>query len=119
MKVGNKDYLQIAGWMINDLGLKGNQLLVYGLIHGFSRAKEQRFFGSIEYLMEWTNASKKTVYNSLNSLLEKGLIIKDEEEYHNHKFAYYRANLALANHYAAGGEEEKKERNNGQDRIIP
>ena len=109
MTVGNDDYLHLAGWMLNGLGLKGNELLIYALIHGFSRAKDQRFFGNIQYIMEWTNASKKTVYNALNSLLEKGLIIKDEEEYHEHVFAYYRVNPEFVYNDAAGGEVEKKE----------
>ena len=109
MKLDRGDFVLLEWWMLEDLGLKGNELLVYALIHNFSKKKDQRFFGSIEYIMKWTNASKRTVYYTINSLLEKGLIIKDEEEYHNQEFAYYRANLDLLNKGAAGGEEEKKE----------
>lgn len=110
MKVGNKDYIQVSGWMINDLGLKGNELWTYGLIFGFSRGdKEQRFYGCIQYIADWLNTSKRTVHNVLNSLIEKGLIIKDEEEYHDHVFAYYRVNPEFVYNDAAGGEEKKKE----------
>lgn len=109
MTIARDDFLLVKWWMVEELGLRGNELLIYSLIWSFSRAEEQRFYGSIEYIMKWTGASKRTVYYVLNSLLEKGLIIKDEEEYHEHVFAYYRANLELLNKGAAGGEEEKEE----------
>lgn len=89
MKVGDKDCLQLKGWMINDLGLKGNELIVYALIYEFSRATGLGFFGSVEYMMAWTNTSKKTIYNVLDSLLEKGLIIKGEAEYLGREHSYY------------------------------
>ena len=89
MKVGNKDNLQIAGWMINELGLKGNELIVYALIYEFSRVTGLGFFGGVEYMMAWTNASKRAVYYTINSLLEKGLIIKGEAEYLGRDHSYY------------------------------
>lgn len=109
MTVGNKEYIQVSGWMINELGLKGNELWTYGLIFGFTMARGQRFFGNIQYIADWLNTSKRTVHNVLNSLIEKGLIIKDEEEYHEHVFAYYRVNPEFVYNDAAGGEEEKEE----------
>lgn len=78
MKVKNENYLVIQGWMVNELGLKGNELVLYALIYGFSQDGEQGFRGSIQYLMDWTNSSRKTVYNLLKSLEEKNLIRKIE-----------------------------------------
>ena len=38
----SKNYLNIQGWMVQDLELKGNELLAYALIFGFC----QRALGS-------------------------------------------------------------------------
>lgn len=35
--VKNENYLVIQGWMITELKLKGNELLIYAIIYGFSR----------------------------------------------------------------------------------
>ena len=31
------NYIVIQGWMVNELNLKGNDLLVFALIYGFTR----------------------------------------------------------------------------------
>ena len=51
--------------MINDLKLKGNELLVYSCIYGFSQVKNQWFTGSIKYLTEWTGVSRTTIISIL------------------------------------------------------
>ena len=35
--VKNENYLVIQGWMITELKLKGNELLIYAIIYGFSQ----------------------------------------------------------------------------------
>ena len=40
-KIKNENYVLIQGWMINELKLKGNELLIYALIYGFSQAENQ------------------------------------------------------------------------------
>ena len=35
--VKNENYLVIQGWMIAELKLKGNELLIYAIIYGFSQ----------------------------------------------------------------------------------
>ena len=54
------NFMVVFGWMITDLDLKGNELLVYSVIYGFSQDGAGEFSGSIEYLQKWTNATKKT-----------------------------------------------------------
>ena len=44
--------------MINELDLKGNELLVYALIHGFCQDGKSVFKGSLNYIMAWLNISK-------------------------------------------------------------
>ena len=51
MKKGS--YLTIQDWMVTDLHLKGNELLAYALIYGFSQDEQSCFYGSYQYVMEW------------------------------------------------------------------
>lgn len=74
--IKNENYIQISGWMINELKLKGTELLIYALIYGFSQDGKSAFSGSISYIMEWTNSSNRTVISALQSLCEKKLIQK-------------------------------------------
>ncbi len=76
--VGSKNYINIQGWMVSEIGLSGNELLVYAIIYGFSQDGEGEFTGSLRYLMDWTGASKNTVMRALVSLEEKGLISKQK-----------------------------------------
>ena len=39
-KIKNENFIAIQGWMINELQLKGNDLIVYALIYGFIIAPE-------------------------------------------------------------------------------
>lgn len=89
MLVRNDNYYVVQGWMVNELGLKGNDLLIYAIIYGFSQTEEQRFTGSRKYLAEWTGSTKRTVQNSLNSLIDRGLIIKHENMVNGVKFCEY------------------------------
>ena len=77
-RIKNENYVNIAGWMIRELNLKGNELIIYAIIYGFTQAENQVFNGSLEYLSQWTNSSKQTVLTNLKSLLDKGLIVKKE-----------------------------------------
>jgi len=62
--------------MINDLKLKGNELIIYAIIYGFTQERQQVFSGSLQYLAAWTNSTKHGVIKAINNLLEKGLIAK-------------------------------------------
>ena len=88
-KIINNNYITIQGWMINDLSLKGNELLVYALLYGFCQDGESKFEGSISYISEWISSSKPTVINILKSLEEKNLIIKHQEKKNNVIFNKY------------------------------
>ncbi len=73
-RLKDDNYLQISAWMLTELELKGNELLVYALIHGFSQDGKSEFHGSLTYMAAWTNSTKAGVIKVLKSLLEKGLI---------------------------------------------
>lgn len=77
--VKDENFVAIQGWMLNKLNLKGNELIVYAVIYGFSQDGESRFTGSRRYLAEWCGCTLKTVDNALSSLVAKGLIAKHDK----------------------------------------
>lgn len=88
-KIKNDNYITIQGFMVNDLKLKGNELLIYAIIYGFSQKENQIFTGCLGYLAEWCSISKQTVITTLRSLVNKGLIGKNEKTINNVKFCEY------------------------------
>lgn len=69
-------YYTVQAWMVNDLGLYGNELALYAIIWGFSQDGRSEFVGSISYIQEWLGCSRPTAIKTLASLAEKGLIVK-------------------------------------------
>lgn len=88
-KVQNNNYITVQGWMINDLKLKGTELLVYAVIYGFSQAEGQRYTGSLQYLAEWCGATKRSVQTALKSLTDKGYIQREDKLINGVKFVEY------------------------------
>lgn len=73
--IKDDNYLTIQGWQINQLGLKGNELIIYAAIYGFTQAEGQWFTGSQQYLADWTNSTTRGIRKALTSLEEKGLLL--------------------------------------------
>ena len=92
MKIKNDNYFLISGFMVNRLGLKGNALLVYAIIYGFSQDGETWFNGSRQYLCDFTGASKSTIDRTLLELEASGLITKYTETRNGVSFNIYKAN---------------------------
>lgn len=90
-RIKNENYITIQGWMINELNLKGNELIIYASIYGFSQTENQVFSGSLQYLADWTNSTKQGVMKNLKSLVEKGYIVKNEKIINSVKFCEYYA----------------------------
>lgn len=90
-KVRQNNYITILGWMVSDLKLRGNALLTYAIIYGFSQNGDDSYTGSRQYLAEWTNSTVQNVSRCLKKLLEDGLIIKKENMINGVKFCEYKA----------------------------
>ncbi len=75
-KIKDTSHYVVEGWMLTKLGLKGLSLQVYAIIHGFSQGNQGCFYGSIQYLMDFTGSSKQGIVNVLNELQLRGLIRK-------------------------------------------
>lgn len=103
-KVERNNYILLQGWMLTDLGLKGNELIIYACIYGFSQTENQVFSGSLRYLADWTNSTRQGVQKSLKSLIEKGYIAKTDKTINGVKFCEYRVEkyIHLYNSVAQG-----------------
>lgn len=93
--VQKNSFITVQAFMRNDLNLKGNELLIYALIYGFSQDGESEFTGSINYVCEWCGTSRPTVIKALQELTARGYIIKKTEVKNNVTFNRYSANLEL------------------------
>lgn len=89
IKVKDRAYITIQSFMVNELKLKGNELLVYAIIYGFSQADGQTFSGNLQYLANWTSSTKQGVIKNLKSLIDKGFIVKKENYINGVKFCEY------------------------------
>ena len=85
----DNNYYVIQGWMVNQLNLKGNDLLLFAIIYGFSQDGESEFTGSLDYLCKSMNCSRNTAKKALLSLADKGLIKKIVEVKNNVIFNKY------------------------------
>ncbi len=74
--IKSTNYLIIEGWMRTDLHLKGNELIAYALIYGFSQDGVSDFCGSARYIAEWAGVRRETIVGVLKRLGQKGLIEK-------------------------------------------
>ena len=82
----SKNYITIQGWMIEELDLKGNDLLVYAIIYGFCQQENHPFYGSLDYIARWTNSTRQGVIKNINNLISKGLIKKEEIKGQSNKY---------------------------------
>ena len=71
------NFIVIQGWMINELNLKSNDLLVFALIYGFSRDGKTKFASGRKYIADSLNISLPTVDKSLQDLITLGYIVKE------------------------------------------
>ena len=124
-KVNADQYIVLQGWMISDLKLKGNELIIYACIYGFSQAENQTFGGSLQYLADWTNSTRQTVINSIKALIEKGYIEKTDKFINGVKFCEYRAKkfIEVVKNFDGGSQKiltgVVKNFDGGSQKILP
>lgn len=85
------NYIVVQSWMSRSLGLKGNQLILYALIYGFSQTNNQVCTCGIEYMRGWIRGAKSTVIRTINELEAAGLIRREEGQTEDGRVIGYRA----------------------------
>lgn len=88
----NGDYITILAPMVSELKLSGNNLIIFALIHGFTKDDNHKFNGSIDFICKWTNLSRPTVIETLSWLTRSGFINKEEQTINNVKVCFYTTN---------------------------
>ena len=82
--LNNKSFIALQAFMINDLGLYGDELLVYAKIFGLCKYVGVCYaLTVIEELSKWLNKSTDETINIISSLRNKNLIgvIGDNNNY--------------------------------------
>lgn len=72
------NYITIHGWMINKLQLKGNELIVFAIIYGFSQDGKSEFTGSLNYIKDTLNCSRNTAIKTIRKLVELDYVYKKQ-----------------------------------------
>ena len=116
--MNDDNYITIQGWMRNELNLKGNELIVYALINGFSQDEESEFKGSIGYMAEWLGSTKQTVHNTINSLCEKGLVNKTTYTQNGVKMCTYQIIRPVVKNFDGGSQKIRPNNNNYNNKDI-
>jgi hypothetical protein len=93
MKVGEDNFVVLQGWMLaEEYDLTARELIILGLINGFSQDGDSKFQGNLSYIQEWSRSkSRTTAIETLKSLEGKGLIVKESELINGVLFNRYRA----------------------------
>lgn len=71
-----ESYVVLRPFMVEELGLKGSELVAYALIYGFSQDGESWFTGSAQYVADWCGIARRNATNVLQKLTDKGLVEK-------------------------------------------
>lgn len=102
--IQENNYITIQGWMVKDLKLKGNELICYALIYGFSQDGISVFSGTSTYIAEWLGIDKRNVLDVLKRLCQKGLIVKVEKIVNGVKLCDYKTSGVVIKHQGGGDE---------------
>lgn len=88
--INNESYVVIWGWMLNNLKLKWNELLVYATIYSFTNWTDEHCYRwSASYLSERCWLQRRQTMNVLKSLEEKWYIERKERTDNGVKFVDY------------------------------
>ncbi len=76
------DYMIIQPWMMQDMHLNGKDLLLYALVHGYSRKES----GNIceykkDYFAKWLQCRKDNVDRQIRQAIKNGLIKEEKSGY--------------------------------------
>lgn len=79
-RLNSNNYIGIQASMVTELGLQGEELLVFAIIFGFSQDGVGWYLGGRNYICKWLGCSEKKAGRILQSLYEKGLLIKESDK---------------------------------------
>jgi hypothetical protein len=86
----SNSYFIIHDWMLEELKLKGNDLILFAIIYSFSKSGSFCFNGGREYLAEKSGISIRNLQYMLNSFVESKIIDKTIIEKKKVKYCEYK-----------------------------
>lgn len=116
--IRNESFIAIQGWMINELNLKGTELLCYAVIYGFSQDGETWYTGSRQYLADWCNCSIRNIQTALNSLVDKGYLLKETKTNNGVKYCNYAINFTSGEETSYTPDEKSSHNNIAYNNIV-
>ena len=69
-------YFIIYDWMIQELHLKGSELLIYAIIYSYCESGNKAFNGSLSLLSKKSGIDRRNVIATLQRLISKGYLFK-------------------------------------------
>ena len=93
LRVESRAHVVLERWMVSELKLHGNKLVVYAIIYGCSLAGNQEFTASINYFCEWLDLDRKQVLSILKELERSGLILRKSKVVEGITYNSYRAQI--------------------------
>ena len=110
------DYIYITPTIIR-LGLKDKELLLYAVIHSYSRKGSGSWFtGGNEYLAKWLKIDKSHISRYTKNLIQKKLIERVEE---NHTIKYRALFVDEDGSNGSGSFLQKEQRDDGSSNEAP
>ena len=94
--ISSFSYITIPAFAVTHLKLNGNELILYSLIYNHSQDGIHKYFGTINDIMECLGCSRRTVFNTLKSLISKDLIFKENVYINGYTSITYSALLPQA-----------------------
>lgn len=78
-----KNHVAIQGWMVEDLHLRGNKLIIFSIIWGFTGNQNNKVLldewsVNYRYIESWTGLGEDMIDNILEELHNDNLIVWDD-----------------------------------------
>lgn len=94
MTKNNSEFTIFRMWMSQELGLGGNDLLVYAFIYKYSIGKLGFYYGGYAHIQLSTGGARSTVIRSLQRLMDTEMIFRKTKVSQNGlERHYYRINF--------------------------
>jgi len=101
----NENYCTIQGWLINVLGLKGNELILFAIIYGFSQDGKSKYYGSLSYIQKSLKVSRPTAVKLIRSLIDKKIIKRASESHYEAVKKLYQQKIGSKETLLVGSKE--------------
>ena len=87
------DFITIPRFLVNKFRLSGNELIITSLIYGYCKHGQGEFFGTCDYIAQWTAMSREAVLRALHRLVKRGILTSRSDVRRGKKAVIYSVNM--------------------------